>query len=48
MKGTQRVPGDRLIMDIGYKYISQKVLGFIDTEGVIITVPCVTYLSCFF
>ena len=32
-------------MDIGYKYISQKVLGFIATEGSVSTEPGVTYLS---
>ena len=45
MKSSLRVPGDRLIMDIGYKYISQKVLGFIATEGVGSTESGVPYLS---
>ena len=32
-------------MAIGYKYRSHKVLGFIDTEGAVITEPGVTYVS---
>ena len=48
MKISPRVTGDRPIMYIGYKYIYEKVLGFISTEGAIINLPCVPYLSCFF
>ena len=33
MKVTPRVPGDRPLMAIGYKYRPKKVLGFIATEG---------------
>ena len=33
MKSTTRVPGDILIMSIGYKYNFRKVLGFIATGG---------------
>ena len=33
MNITPRVPGDRPLMDIGNKYKSRKVLGFIAIEG---------------
>ena len=33
LKITPRVPGDRPLMTIVYKYNSMKVLGFISTEG---------------
>ena len=45
MKSTTRVPGDRPLMSIRFEYISQKVLGFIATEGSGSTVPDVPYLS---
>ena len=47
MKITPRVPDDRPLMAIGYKYIYQKFLGFIATEGSVITEPGVTCLSCY-
>ena len=33
MNITKKVPGGRLILAIGYKYNSRKVIGFIVTEG---------------
>ena len=45
MKITPRVPGGRPLMATGYKYISQRVLGFIATQGAGSTEPGVTYLS---
>ena len=33
MKSTPIFPGGRTLLDIGYKYNSMKVLGFISTEG---------------
>ena len=33
MKSNPRVTGDITLISIGYKYNSQKVLGFISTEG---------------
>ena len=47
LRSTPRVPGDRPFMEIGYKYNSRKVLGFIDTEGARSTEPGDTYLSHF-
>ena len=43
-KSNPTVPGDISLMAIGYKYISWKVLGFIDTEGDRITDPGDNYL----
>ena len=48
MKSTPRVIDDRPLMAIGYKYRSQKFLGFIATEGGVSNVPVVPYLSCCF
>ena len=45
MKSAPRVPGDKTILAIIYRYISQKVLGFISTEGDGITKPGLSYLS---
>ena len=39
------VTSDRQIMAVGYKYKSQKVLGFIDTQESRSTVSGVSYLS---
>ena len=47
MKNELKIPGDKPIMAIIYKYRSQKVPGFIDTEETIITETCVTYLYCY-
>ena len=47
MKSNPRVPGGRPLLDIGYKYISRKVLGFISTDGAGSTEPGDPYLSCF-
>ena len=47
MKSTPRFPGDRPPMDIRYKYIYQKFLGFISTEGAGSTEPGLPYLSCY-
>ena len=47
MKSTPRVPGDRPLMAIGYKYNSRKVLGFISTEGSVSTESGDPYLSRF-
>ena len=44
MKSTQRVPGDRPLMTIVYKYISKKVFGFTSKEGSRSTELGVTYL----
>ena len=44
MNTTPRVPGDGPIMDIGYKYNSRKVLGFI-AEGAGSTEPGDPYLD---
>ena len=44
---TPRVPSDRSIMNIRYKYIPRNVLGFIATKGVGSNEPGDTYLSCF-
>ena len=46
MKSNPRVPGDRPLMAIWYKYYSRKVLGFISTEGAGSTEPGDPYLSC--
>ena len=43
MKSAPRVPSDRPLMSIRYKYISQKVLGFIAAEGGGSTEPIVPY-----
>ena len=45
MKSTPRVPGDRPLTAIGYRYRSYKVIGFIANEGARITEPDVPYLS---
>ena len=45
MKGTPRVPGDGPIMAVGYRYISNMVLGFFNTEGSGSTELGVSYLS---
>ena len=45
MKSTPRVPGDRPLTDIRYKYNSRKVLGFVTTEGSGSTEPGDPYLS---
>ena len=37
VKSDTIVPGDKPLMDIRYKYISQKILGFIDMERGLIT-----------
>ena len=47
MKSTPRVSGDRSLIVIRYKYISQKFLGFIATEGNGINEPGVPYLSSY-
>ena len=47
MKSTTRVPDDRSLMVIGYKYNSWNVLGFISTEGYGSTEPGDPYLSYF-
>ena len=47
MKNTPRFPGEITIIDIGYKYNSRKVLGFIATEGDVSTELGDPYLSCF-
>ena len=48
MNISPRVPGYIPLMDILYKYIYQKFLGFIAAEGGVSTVPGVPYLSCCF
>ena len=45
ISSTTRDPDDRPLMAIGYKYIYQKVLGFIFKEGAGSIVTCVPYLS---
>ena len=45
MKSTPRVPVDVPRVAVGYKYIYQKFLGFITTEGGRSTGPGVPYLS---
>ena len=47
MKSTPRVPSSIPLIDIGYKYNSRKVLGFIATEGYGITETGDNYLSHF-
>ena len=47
MKSTPRVPGDRPLMAIGYKYNSRKVLVIIATEGYVSTEPGDPYLFRF-
>ena len=47
MKSTPIFPGEGTLLDIGYKYNSRKVLGFISTDGAGSTEPGDTYLSCF-
>ena len=47
MKSTPRFPGGRPLLDIGYKYNSRKVLGFIATKGAGSTAPGNPYLSRF-
>ena len=46
MKSNPIVPGDIPIMDIEYRYKSQKVLVFIATEGDVITDTSDNYLYC--
>ena len=45
ISSTTRDPDDRPLMAIGYKYIYQKVLGFIFKEGAGSIVTGVPYLS---
>ena len=47
MNSTPRVPGNRPLMAIGYKYNSRKFLEFISTEGYGSTEPCDPYSSFF-
>ena len=47
MESTARVPGERPLLEIGYKYNYRKVLWFIATEGDGSTEPGDTYLSHF-
>ena len=47
MKSTPKVPWDRPLIDIGYKYNSQKVLWLIATEGYGNTDPGYLYLYLF-
>ena len=47
LKSNQRFPGERSLLDIGYKYNSRKVLGFIVTEGAGSTEPGDPCLSRF-
>ena len=47
MKSNPIVTGDRTLMEIGYRYNSRKVLGFIVTEGTGSTEPGDPYLSSF-
>ena len=47
IKSTPRVPGERPLLAIGYKYHYSKVLGFIATEGGGSTEPGDPYLSSF-
>ena len=42
-----RDPGDRPLMEIGYKYDHRKVLGFIAIEGDVSIEPGDSCLSCF-
>ena len=44
MKSAPIFPDNKPLMTIGYKCISQKILGVISAEGGIITVPGVPYL----
>ena len=46
MKSTPKITVDRPLIITRSKYISQKVLGFIATDGAKITVPGVPYLYC--
>ena len=45
MKINPRVPGCRPLLDIGSKYNYRKVIGYIATEGAVITEPGDPYLS---
>ena len=47
LKSTPIFPRERPILDIGCKYNSRKVLGFIVTEGAGSTEPGDPYVSCF-
>ena len=47
MKNNPIFPGGRKFLEIGYKYNSRKVLGFISAEGYGSTEPGDPYLSCF-
>ena len=47
MKSNPRVPSDRPLIAIGYKYKSWKVLVFIDTDRYGSNDPNDPYLSCF-
>ena len=47
MKSAPIVPDDKPLMDIRYKYISQKVPGVISIEESLSTEPEVPYLSCY-
>ena len=46
MKSDPRVPGDITLMDIGYKRISHKLMGFISTGGRVMSKAC-PYLYCY-
>ena len=47
MRITPRFPVEITLLDIGYKYNSRKVLGFINTEGAGSTEPGDSYLYHF-
>ena len=47
IKGNPRVSVGIPLINIGNKYNSKEVLGFIDTEGAVSTEPVHTYLSHF-
>ena len=47
MNGNPRVPSDRPLIAIGYKYNSWKVLVFIDTDRYGSNDPNDPHLSCF-
>ena len=47
MKSNPRAPGEILLLAIGYKSISRKILEFIATEGDGINEPGDTYLPRF-
>ena len=47
MKTPSRVSDDKPLTSIGYKYISQKVLWFVATEGGVSNEAGVPCLSCY-